>query len=90
MKKKSAFNETVYPDISCVHVLHIVAENMQNKTAYKENQLAIQEVSLALRESTKNLCKNLKENPNISGNLFKIQQERTGRRGLIFTSRKSS
>lgn len=40
-------------------------------------QAEIQEVSRALRESTKNLCRNLKDNPNISGNLMKIQRERT-------------
>ncbi len=54
-----------------------------NKTAYKENQQAIQDVSRALRESTKNLCRNLKENPNISGNLLKIQQERNALAELI-------
>lgn len=40
-------------------------------------QAEIQEVSRALQESTKNLCRNLKDNPNISGNLMKIQRERT-------------
>ena len=40
-------------------------------------QSEIQDVSRALRESTKNLCRNKKDNPNISGNLMKIQRERT-------------
>ena len=39
--------------------------------------MALQEVSRKLRDSTKNLCRNLKENPNVGGNLIKIQQERT-------------
>lgn len=33
-------------------------------------------MSRLLRESTKSLCRNLKENPNFAGNLVKIQQER--------------
>jgi hypothetical protein len=36
----------------------------------------IQEVSRALRESTNNLVRSLKENPNISGNLIKVQRDR--------------
>lgn len=35
-------------------------------------------MSRQLRESTKSLCRNLKENPNFAGNLVKIQQEREG------------
>jgi len=49
-------------------------------------QAEIQEVSLALRESTKNLCRNLKDNPNISGNLLKIQRERTELMDILSTS----
>ena len=49
--------------------------SLANKFKYKENQREIQEVSRQLRESTKNLCRNLKDNPNISGNLLKIQHE---------------
>ena len=52
-------------------------KGLANKSRYKEVQSEIQDVSRALRESTKNLCRNLKENPNISGNLMKIQRERT-------------
>mmetsp|Transcript_17383 Transcript_17383/g.54281 ORF Transcript_17383/g.54281 Transcript_17383/m.54281 type:complete len:141 (-) Transcript_17383:835-1257(-) len=51
-------------------------KGLTNKSKYKEVQSEIQDVSRALRESTKNLCRHLKDNPNISGNLFKIQQER--------------
>ena len=52
-------------------------KGLANKSKYRENQLALQEVSRKLRDSTKNLCRNLKENPNVGGNLIKIQQERT-------------
>lgn len=51
-------------------------KGLANKSKYKEVQSEIQDVSRALRESTKNLCRNLKDNPNISGNLLKIQRER--------------
>lgn len=52
-------------------------KGLANKSKYKEVQSEIQDVSRALRESTKNLCRNLKDNPNIQGNLMKIQRERT-------------
>ncbi|KAG5177665.1 hypothetical protein JKP88DRAFT_331903 [Tribonema minus] len=51
-------------------------KGLSNKTQYKEVQGEIQDVSRALRDSTRNLCRNLKDNPNISGNLAKIQRER--------------
>ncbi|KAJ1449160.1 hypothetical protein M885DRAFT_470516 [Pelagophyceae sp. CCMP2097] len=51
-------------------------KGLANKSRYKEVQNDIQDVSRALRESTKNLCRNLKDNPNISGNLLKIQRDR--------------
>ena len=44
---------------------------------YKVAQAQISEVSRQVRESTKQLCRNLKDNPNISGNLLKIQRDRT-------------
>ena len=47
-----------------------------NRSKYKNIQSEIQEVSRALRDSTKDLCRNLKDSPNIAGNLIKIQQER--------------
>ena len=40
---------------------------MVNKNKYKEVQEEIQDVSRSLRESTNNLVRNLKENPNVSG-----------------------
>lgn len=51
-------------------------KGMVNKTKYKEIQEEIQDVSRALRESTNNLVRNLKENPNVSGNLIKVQRDR--------------
>ena len=56
---------------------------MANKSKYKQNQVEIQDVSRSLRESTKNLCRNLKDNPNISGNLMKIQRERESLQDLL-------
>merc|ERR1711964_155041 len=47
-----------------------------NKATFKEVQIQIQEVAHNLRESNKSLCRNLKENPNVQGNLLKMQQER--------------
>merc|ERR1712224_797514 len=47
-----------------------------NKFRYKLVQTEIEGVSRSLRNSTKSLCQNLKDNPDISGNLFKIQRER--------------
>eukprot|EP00516_Mucochytrium_quahogii_P003413 CAMPEP_0203756952 /NCGR_PEP_ID=MMETSP0098-20131031/10130_1 /ASSEMBLY_ACC=CAM_ASM_000208 /TAXON_ID=96639 /ORGANISM=" , Strain NY0313808BC1" /LENGTH=377 /DNA_ID=CAMNT_0050649013 /DNA_START=1257 /DNA_END=2386 /DNA_ORIENTATION=- len=58
-------------------------KGLANKTKYKQNQSDIQEVSRALRESTKNLCRNLKDNPNVTGNLLKIQDERNDLEELI-------
>jgi hypothetical protein len=52
-------------------------KGMVNKTKYKEVQEEIHDVSRALRESTNNLVRSLKENPNISGNLIKVQRDRT-------------
>lgn len=51
-------------------------KGLANKIRYREVQSQIAEVSRLLRESTKQLCRNLKDNPNIHGNLVKIQRER--------------
>jgi polyhydroxyalkanoate synthesis regulator phasin len=45
-------------------------KGMVNKSKYKAVQEEIQEVSRALRESTNNLVRSLKENPNVSGNMM--------------------
>lgn len=47
-----------------------------NKAAFKETQTEIQSVAHRLKESNKSLCRNLKENPNVQGNLQKMQAER--------------
>lgn len=47
-----------------------------NKMKYKEVQKEIRALSQALRITTKNLCRNLQDNPNVAGNLLKIQRER--------------
>ena len=48
----------------------------KNENHNKLVQTEIEGVSRSLRNSTKSLCQNLKDNPDISGNLFKIQRER--------------
>jgi len=56
---------------------------LSNKAKYKENQEQIKEVARALRESTVELCRNLKGNPNIAENLSKIQTERSNLQNLL-------
>eukprot|EP00500_Bicosoecida_sp_ms1_P002048 CAMPEP_0203815584 /NCGR_PEP_ID=MMETSP0115-20131106/11190_1 /ASSEMBLY_ACC=CAM_ASM_000227 /TAXON_ID=33651 /ORGANISM="Bicosoecid sp, Strain ms1" /LENGTH=398 /DNA_ID=CAMNT_0050724481 /DNA_START=29 /DNA_END=1225 /DNA_ORIENTATION=- len=58
-------------------------KGLANKSKYKEIQLEIQNLSHALRESTKNLCRSLKDNPNIGENLLKIQKEREQLQDLL-------
>jgi len=47
-----------------------------NKARFTDTQREIQEVAHRLKESNKSLCRNLKENPNVQGNLTKMQAER--------------
>ena len=58
-------------------------KGMVNKSKYKEIQEEIQDVSRALRESTNNLVRSLKENPNVSGNMIKVQRDRTELHDLL-------
>mmetsp|Transcript_38464 Transcript_38464/g.46412 ORF Transcript_38464/g.46412 Transcript_38464/m.46412 type:complete len:391 (+) Transcript_38464:127-1299(+) len=58
---------------------------MPNKTKFKENQAELHEVANQLRQSTKLLCRNLKENPNVAGNMLKIQNERIKLQTLLST-----
>ena len=58
-------------------------KGMNNKSKYKEVQEEIQDIIRALRESTNNLVRSLKENPNVSGNLIKVQRDRTELRDLF-------
>eukprot|EP00434_Breviolum_minutum_P017782 symbB.v1.2.015697.t1/scaffold1180.1/size133432/6 len=48
-----------------------------NKARFMETQKEIQDVAHKLKESNKSLCRNLKENPNVQGNLQKMQAERS-------------
>lgn len=52
-------------------------KGMVNKSKYREIQEEIQDISRQLRESTNNLVRSLKDNPNVSGNLIKVQRDRT-------------
>ena len=61
----------------------VAMKGMVNKAKYKDVQEEIQDVSRALRESTNNLVKNLKENPNVSGNLIKVQRDRIELKDLL-------
>lgn len=47
-----------------------------NKAKFMDTQREIQDVAHRLKESNKSLCRNLKENPNVQGNLLKMQAER--------------
>eukprot|EP00002_Diphylleia_rotans_P018510 TRINITY_DN3582_c0_g1_i2.p1 TRINITY_DN3582_c0_g1~~TRINITY_DN3582_c0_g1_i2.p1 ORF type:complete len:392 (+),score=112.31 TRINITY_DN3582_c0_g1_i2:83-1258(+) len=58
-------------------------KSLSNKSKYKENQAQIEEIARELRQSTKVLCRNLKENPNIAENLMKIQSERSSLQNLF-------
>lgn len=48
-----------------------------NKVQFMETQKEILVVAQRLKESNKTLCRNLKENPNVQGNLLKMQAERS-------------
>lgn len=58
-------------------------KGLSNKAKYRESQEEIRGVARALRESTKELCRNLKGNPNIAENLSKIQEERSSLQNLL-------
>lgn len=57
-----------------------------NKTKYKQVQSEIQDVSRALRDFTKSLTRNLKDNPHIKGNMDKIKEERNELIDLLNTT----
>lgn len=58
-------------------------KGLGNKNKYKEVQEEIEDISRALKDSTNNLVRSLKENPNVSGNLIKVQRDRTELRDLF-------
>jgi hypothetical protein len=47
-----------------------------NKQKFIETMTHITEVAHKLKDSNKNLCRSLKENPNVQGNVLKMQAER--------------
>lgn len=51
-------------------------KGLTNKAKFMDTQREIQDVAHNLKESNKLLCRNLKENPNVAGNLQKMQAER--------------
>lgn len=51
-------------------------KGLSNKVKFLDTQREIQDVAHRLKESNKSLCRNLKENPNVQGNLQKMQAER--------------
>lgn len=51
-------------------------KGMANKTKYKDVQERINEISRGLKESTSKLVASLKENPNVNGNLNKVERDR--------------
>lgn len=56
---------------------------LSNKAALQRNQAELQEVSAALRQATKQLCRNLRDNPNISENMAKVAAQREALRMLF-------
>lgn len=52
-------------------------KSLANKTRYKKNQQKIEEQARELQKLTRELCKRLRESPNVSDNLMKIQTQRT-------------
>ncbi|KAG2444620.1 hypothetical protein HXX76_001364 [Chlamydomonas incerta] len=67
-KLESRFEELV--------ALQHVLRHQPNKTKLMENQNELQKVAEALRQSTKQLCRNLKDNPNVAENMLKVASER--------------
>ncbi|KAG2487554.1 hypothetical protein HYH03_013833 [Edaphochlamys debaryana] len=67
-KLESRFEELV--------ALQHVLRHQPNKTKLTENQNELQKVAEALRQSTKQLCRNLKDNPNVAENMLKVASER--------------
>jgi DNA repair exonuclease SbcCD ATPase subunit len=56
---------------------------LANKSKLQENQVQLQQVSEALKAATKQLCRNLKDNPNVSENLAKIAGQRQMLQNLL-------
>lgn len=56
---------------------------MPNKANLRKNQEELQEVSDALRQATKQLCRNLKDNPNVAENMAKVAAQRESLQQLL-------
>ncbi|CAG9461062.1 unnamed protein product [Pedinophyceae sp. YPF-701] len=56
---------------------------MVNKAKLKENQAEVTRVAEQLRNSTMQLCRNLKENPNVAENIAKVASERQSLQALL-------
>lgn len=54
-----------------------------NKTKLKQNEDEIADVARRLKQSTRQLCRNLQDNPNLEGNIQKIQSVRGALIGLM-------
>lgn len=65
--------------ISAQHVLR----TMPNKSKLRQNQQEVAEVAEKLRQSTKQLCRNLKDNPNVTENMAKVAAERVQLQALL-------
>ncbi|KAJ3080015.1 hypothetical protein HDU79_000922 [Rhizoclosmatium sp. JEL0117] len=61
-------------------------KSLPNKTRFKENQMAIMDVTNELQQSTHVLAKNLKSHPSVAQNLVKIQNEQSNLQALISKS----
>jgi len=53
-----------------------VLKAMPNKTKYKENQEELHRVAEELRATTTQLCRNLRDNPDVADNMAKVHVER--------------
>ncbi|KAJ3102642.1 hypothetical protein HK100_004332 [Physocladia obscura] len=58
-------------------------KNLPNKMRFKENQIAMMDVTNELQQSTHALAKNLKSHPSVAQNLIKIQNEQANLQTLI-------
>jgi hypothetical protein len=57
--------------------------HLPNKSRLHENQAELQQVAEALKQATKQLCRNLKDNPNVSENMAKVAAQRQMLQGLL-------
>ena len=58
-------------------------KGLSNRAKFQANEDEIQRTANALRQSTKILTRNLQDNPNVEGNMHKIQSERSALETLL-------